>query len=295
MMLPLRFSGDAVALKVEVNDGIEVLGTGFRFLEGPAWNSISHELVFSDIPGNALYTWSEVNAIRMLRQNSFLANGNAFDNQGNLITCEHGTSSVSLMRPDGTREVLAHQWHGKELNSPNDVVVAPDNSYVFTDPPYGRFEKHGIPRKQCLSFQGVFRIAQGQEEAVLLVADFDRPNGLCFSLDRRHLFIDDTSRFHIRKFAVNDDGSISGGTVWTEIARDLPGAPDGMCMSEDGTLWCTGPGGVLLFDETGKKIGMIALPEVVANVAWGGLNGKELFVTASTSLYRIRTRVRGDL
>ncbi|MDD3996389.1 MAG: SMP-30/gluconolactonase/LRE family protein [Sphaerochaetaceae bacterium] len=287
MKLRMEITSTRIFRDANSSRELEVLATGFRFLEGPAWDERLQRLVFSDIPGNGLYQWKEDEGTSLVRANGFLPNGNTFDKDGNLITCEHGTSRVSMTTTDAEYIVLADSYQGVPLNSPNDVVAADDGSYVFTDPPYGRYDKTGIPRMQELPFQGVYRVRRERKEPILLVDDFDRPNGLCFSLDGKRLFVADTARDHIRVFDINDDGSLSKGCVWAEVVRDAPGVFDGIRMSEDGLLWCTGPGGILVYDELARLLGRLFIPEIAANLAWGGPGGRDLFITATTTLYRI--------
>ena len=158
-----------------------VLASGFRFLEGPVWDDANDRLVFSDIPGNALYAWSESGGTVMLRQNSFLANGNAIDARGRMITCEHASSRVSLTDLDGTYVILADSWNGNPLNSPNDVVQGPNGDIYFTDPMPGRCSRVGIPRPAGQPFQGVYRINRRTAETIVQIRDMSKPNGLCFS------------------------------------------------------------------------------------------------------------------
>lgn len=283
------FGSEAIKEYIDPSGELEVIATGFRFLEGPAWDTRLNRLVFSDIPGNALYSWNESEGVTLIRPNSFLANGNTFDSHGNLITCEHGTSRLTMTTPKGDYLVLADSYRGSDLNSPNDVIATPNGFYIFTDPPYGRYAKTGIPRPQQLEFQGVFKVSDKESEDIeLLSDDFDKPNGLCLSLDAEYLYIVDTSRDHIRKFNINDDGTLTGGEVWIEVVRDAPGVFDGIRMSSNGLLWCTGPGGILIYDEQAKLVDRLRIPEIAANLEWGGPQRKDLFITATSSLYLIR-------
>lgn len=271
---------------------IEKLATDFSFVEGPVWDRNAQHLIFSDIAGNRMHVWSERDGIGVYREPSNMANGNAFDAQGRLITCEHATSR--LVREDGDRLiVLASHFEGKELNSPNDVIVKRDQSIYFTDPDSGRKEFWGIPRQRDLPFAGVYRLDQaGRLE--LLADDFEIPNGLCFSLDESHLFVNDTKRRHIRRFSVQQDGTLGGGGVWAELGGgegDRP--PDGMKIDSAGTLFCVGPGGIHLFNQDAARLGVILFPENVANFAWGGPDLTDLYVTAFTSLYRVPLKVPG--
>src|SRR5687767_9516859 len=178
---------------VERQAPVEQLCTGFRFAEGPIWNQAEQCLYFSDMPGDVRRRWSGKDGVVEVRNPSNKCNGMTYDAAGNLYVCEHVTSSLVVERPDGTRQVLATQWQGKELNSPNDVVVRSDGSVYFTDPTYGRMPVFGLERKQDLDFQGVYRVSQDgtlHREA----NDFSQPNGLCLSPDETILYVNDTTR-----------------------------------------------------------------------------------------------------
>jgi gluconolactonase len=224
-----------------------------------------------------------------------------WDTDGRLIVCEHVTSSVVRMDPDGTgsgREVLASHYEGSELNSPNDVVVKRDGAIYFTDPTYGRMPGFGIEREQDLDFQGVYRIPPEGGDPQLLVGDFGQPNGLCFTADEKLLYINDTERTHIRVFDVAGDGSLANGRVLAEGIGtgdiDVGDLVDGMKLDERGNVWVTGPGGVCVFDPDGRQIGTVEVPEPVGNLNWGGPNWDWLFIPASTSVYRVQCRVSGN-
>jgi gluconolactonase len=223
------------------------------------------------------------------------------DNDGRLIVCEHSTSSVVRMDPDGAgsgREVLATHYDGRELNSPNDVVVSSDGAILFTDPTYGRMPGFGIEREQDLDFQGVYRIAPGGGEPELLVDDFAQPNGLCFSPDESLLYINDTDRAHIRVFDVAADGSLQNGRVLADgigtASLEKGDLVDGMKLDERGNVWVTGPGGVCVFNPEGEHIGTVEVPEPVGNLNWGGPDWNWLFIPATSSVYRIECKVSGN-
>lgn len=272
---------------------LEKVCNGFRFLEGPAWHPEEQHLTFSDILGNALYRLGQDGSISMIRKNSWMANGNTYDLQGRLITCEHGTSRVTRCEHDGSITVLASHYHGKELNSPNDVVVKRDGTIYFTDPNSGRGEGYGIPRKQQLDFQGVYRLDPFSGLLTLLVDDFSKPNGLCFTPDESHLLINDTDLQHIRIFPVLSDGTLGTGRVFAELVQDAPGVADGMKFDTGHRLLCSAPGGIQVFDIKGTLICRIYTPETAANFTWGDADLKTLYITATTSLYRIRMQVPG--
>jgi len=193
----------------------------------------------------------------------------------------------------GGTTVLATHHGDKQLNSPNDIVVATSGSIYFTDPGFGRMEFYGVPRPQELPFQGVYRIDGDGARLTLVAEDFAQPNGLCFSLDESRLFINDTERGHIRVFGVEANGDLNGGAVWAATEGAEPGAPDGMKIDSRGNLYCTGPGGIHVFDASGDILGVIATPEECANFTFGDEDLKSLYIAASTSLYRLRVRVPG--
>jgi len=271
----------------------ERLGTGFLFTEGPVWHSTGEFLLFSDMPGDHLRRWSAADGITTFRKPCNKSNGLTYDGQGRLLTCEHATSHVTRTEPDGRIVSIATHYRGKQLNSPNDIVVKRDGGVYFTDPPYGRAEFYGVKREQELDFQGVYRLGPDPRGPELLVDDFDRPNGLCFSLDERRLFINDTARKHIRVFEVTPAGTLRDGQVWAETKGDKPGAPDGMKIDSAGNVYCCGPGGIHVFDADANLREVIETPERAANFAWGDDDLKSLFITASTSLYRIRVSIPG--
>src|SRR6267143_1124032 len=204
---------------VDENADVEQIATGFTFTEGPIWMK-DGSLHFSDMPADKRRRWHPEEGVTVLRDPSNKCNGMTRDNDGSLIVCEHVTSSVVREKPDGTRETLATHWGDKELNSPNDVIVARDGSIVFTDPTYGRMPGFGLEREQDLDFQGVYRIPAGGGELELLVDDFVQPNGLCFSPDESLLYVNDTDRAHVRVFDVGPDGSLSNGRVFAEGIGD---------------------------------------------------------------------------
>ena len=266
---------------------IEKLAGGFHFTEGPVWHKDGF-LLFSDIPANAIVKWQPDGKGSTYREVSGNSNGLTFDREGRLIACEHGNRRVTREEKDGKIAVLASHYQGKRLNSPNDVVVKSDGSIYFTDPPYGV-----EPKDRELDFQGVFRLSP-DGKLTLLADEFDRPNGLAFSPDEKVLYIADSSaRMHVRAFDVKPDGTLAKGRFFAEMKTGEPGAPDGMKVDSKGNLWTTGPGGVWVFDKTGKHLGTIKPPEVPANCAWGNSDGKTLYMTARTGLYRIRTRAQG--
>lgn len=271
----------------------EQVATGFMFTEGPLWHARDGYLLFSDMPGDHLRKWSPSGGVTTFRKPCNQSNGLAWDREGRLIACEHSSSALTRTEPDGRITVLASHYQGKELNSPNDVVVRSDGSIYFTDPTYGRAEYYGRPRECELPFRGVYRVRSDSGALTLLADDFAQPNGLCFSADERRLFVNDTERQHIRVFDVRDDGTLSGGEEWARTVGEGDGGPDGMKIDVESNLYSCGPGGIHVFDPQGTCLGVIRVPEYTANFAWGDADFLSLYITASTSLYRTRTRVPG--
>ena len=278
-----------------VGAGVEYerLADGFMFTEGPQWDPRQQRLLFSDIPGNAIFQWSEAAGVRVFRAPSDMANGLALDRNGRLLCCEHATSRVTRIESDGTVTVIASAFEGAALNSPNDIVLKRDEGIYFTDPTYGRVEYYGVAREPVLAFRGVYRVEPDGTRLTLLADDFAQPNGLCFSLDERQLFVNDTKRMHIRVFDVAADGTLRNGRIWAVLSGDGAGAPDGMKIDSAGNLYCCGPGGIHVLDRFAVALGVIRVPSPVANFTWGDDDLKSLFITATDKLYRIRVRVPG--
>lgn len=271
----------------------EKLATGFQFTEGPLWHAAGRYLLFSDMPGDHLRRWSERDGVTTFRKPCAQSNGLAWDREGRLIVCEHATSRLTRTEANGDITVLASLHAGKELNSPNDVVVKSDGAIYFSDPTYGRNKYYGNPRPLPLDFRGVYRVAPGGGSLSLLVDDFGQPNGLCFSLDETQLYVNDTDRKHIRRFDVREDGTLADGRVWAETTGGGAGAPDGMKIDGAGNIYCCGPGGIHVFAPDAACLGVIRMPEYTANFCFGDDDLRSLYVTASTSLYRLRVATPG--
>ena len=280
-----------------VGGELERVATGFIFTEGPIWNKEGGYLLFSDMPGDVRRRWSEKEGVKEVMKPSNKCNGMTYDADGNLIVCEHVTSTVVRESPDGKRETIASHYQGKELNSPNDVVVANDGSIYFSDPPFGRVPVFGLERERELDFQGVYRVPPGGGDPQLLVDDFETPNGLCFSPDESLLYINDSTRAQIRVFDVKPDGTITKSRMfYDDIGHGTveEGFPDGMKCDERGNIYVSGPDGVWVITPKGEHLGIIRIPEVVGNLTWGGPDWKTLYVAATTSVYRIQMKAAGN-
>ena len=269
---------------------IEQLAGGFGFIEGPVW--LGDYLLFSDIPQNRIVRWQmsahgpEVTTFRTPSGNS---NGLTLDRSGRLIACEHSARRVTRTEIDSTVTVLADNYQGKRLNSPNDIVVRSDGSIYFTDPSFGLAQ---MTVWKELSFNGVYQLAP-DGILNLLADDFTMPNGLAFSPDEQTLYVNDSAHGHIRAFDVNTQGDISNGRVLIKMEGDEPGGPDGMKVDRQGNVYCTGPGGFWIIDQQGKCLAKVRPPESPANFAWGDADWQGFYMTCRTSLYRIRMNVPG--
>ncbi len=275
---------------------VEQVGSGFQFTEGPIWHPKEQCLYFSDIPADTRRRWSAADGVSDVNHPNNKGNGMTLDGALNLYICEHVTSSLIRETPSGERQVLASHWQGKELNSPNDVVVKSDGSIYFSDPSYGRMPVFGLEREQELDFQAVYRLSASGELSCQ-VDDFDQPNGLCFSPDESLLYVNDTTRAHIRVFDVGADGSLSNGRMFAEsIGTGVleEGVVDGMKCDERGNIYVTGPGGFWVFGADGEHLGLIRMSEHSANLNWGGTGWNELYCTCATSVYRITLKVAGN-
>ena len=286
---------DVLAEIIDPEATLEKLGDGFGFLEGLVWRPSEQALHFSDLTKDTRWRWvASSKSCEVTKHPSRMSNGMTLDADDNLLICEHVTNSLVRETKDGTREVIASHHEGKELNSPNDVVTAPDGSIYFTDPPYGRVPGWGIERPQDLDFQGVYRVPAGTKDLQLLITDFEGPNGLAFSPDNSLLYINDTAKGHIRVFDVEPDGGITNGRVFAEnVGRGIPeeGVVDGMKIDERGDVFVTGPEGIWIFSPDGEHLGNIRVAEGVGNFTWGGPDYRTLFIGANTTLYRLPTRV----
>lgn len=278
----------AFARLIDPDTAPRLVAGGFQFTEGPVWHPGDQVLFFSDIPASIRRVLDSAGTVTEIQRPTHKGNGMTFDAEMNLLVCEHETSRVVRIRPDGSEEVLATHFEGRQLNSPNDIVVHGDGSIWFTDPTFGRMEGFGLPRELEMGFQGVYRIPPGGGDLQLLVnrTTFDQPNGLTFSPDERYLYVNDTVQGNIRRFDIEDgrlanERIIASGILDPEIA----GVPDGLKCDAEGNVWTTGPGGLWVYAPSGYLLGKLALPESCANFHWGGPDWRTLYCTASTGVY----------
>jgi gluconolactonase len=267
------------------------LHTGCRWTEGGAYFPAGRYYVFSDIPNDRILRWDETtDVVGVFRHPSGYANGHTVDRRGRLVSCEHGNRRVTRTEPDGSLTVIADQFQGKRLNSPNDVVEASDGSIWFTDPAYGiDTDYEGYQAESEIGGCHVFR-ADPDGTVRIVSDDFARPNGLAFSADESVLYIADTERAHIRRFVVGEGGTLAGGEV---LADCDAGSFDGIRLDSRGRLWAAAHDGLHCFDPDGTLLGKLHVPETVANLTFGGPRRNDLFICATTSVYTIRVNVTG--
>lgn len=255
----------------------QVEGT-YQFTEGPC-EQRDGSLIFSDIPASKLYRVKD-GKVEVFREDAGQPNGNTLDREGRLLTCEHQTRRVRRTEKDGSITILADKYDGKKLNSPNDIICDTKGVIYFTDPPYGI-----RPEQADLDFNGVYRLKEGKLEVI--ARDFTRPNGLVLSPDEKWLYVADTAKGHIRRFAVGSDGAVTGGEEWAKTPN-----PDGLRVDDAGRVWSASRDGVNVISPEGKILEVIPLPQSPANLCFSR-DGKSLFVTARTGVYHVKVSVKG--
>lgn len=271
---------------VPENAQVEEVASGFQFTEGPYWHPDGY-LLFSDIPANTVYRWTPGEGTEVHRRPSGNANGITSDGEGHLLLAQHA-GRISLIEDDGQERVLAHQYRGQRLNSPNDVVVHEDGSVYFTDPPYGVSDEN-----RELDQEGVYRLS-GTGRLELLTDVFERPNGLIFSPDYATLYVNDSQENVIRAFDVEADGSLSNGRIFAEPSDpNAEGGTDGMKIDRSGRLYTTGPGGIWIYGPDGSRIDRIAVDAQCTNLAFGGPENRTLYITTPSTVYAIDLEATG--
>ncbi len=280
------------------NASLDVLASGFRWLEGPVWMGDANCLLFQDIPNNRTLRWTEEQGVSVYRFPSNYANGQTRDRQGRLIACSHRGRCLYRTEYDGTIATLVDRHDGKRLNAPNDVVVKSDGSIWFTDPLYGIANDYEGGRQKSEQPPAVYRFDPQSADIRVVADDFDGPNGIAFSPDERRLYIAESGdqyaerpRQYIRVFDVAADGAtLSGGDVFHKIE---PGFCDGMRVDEGGNVWSSAADGVHCVSPSGELLGKIFVPHRVANLTFGGFAKNRLFIAATNTLYAIYVNCRG--
>lgn len=288
---------------INLNARLVKLWTGAAWAEGPVWFGDAHQLLFSDIPNDRVLRFVPDlsglgGTVSVFRQPASNANGHTRDREGRLVACEHGARRVTRTEHDGRITVLADHWRGKRLNSPNDVVVKSDGTVWFTDPPYGILsDLEGWKAEPEYGGCHLFRLDPTSGELAAAADDFVKPNGLAFSPDEKRLYVADTGGSHdpdgprhIRAFEVGEGNRLDGGAIFASCDAGLF---DGLRVDHAGHVWTGAGDGVHCFAPDGRLLGKILVPEVVANVCFGGPKRNRLFICGTTSLYAVLTLVNG--
>lgn len=283
------------------NVHLERLYTGCRWSEGPVYVPAGRYLLWSDIPNDRVMRWNESDgSVSVFQSPAMNANGHTLDRQGRVISCEHRGRCVSRIEHDGSRAVLASHFQGRRLNSPNDVVVKSDHSIWFTDPTYGIDSNYEGDAGACeIGASQVYRIDPQSGQVSVVIDHMEKPNGLAFSPDEKFLYVVDTGVSHrpdgprdVRRYALSADGCTVQGTGQL-LASASVGLFDGLRVDVEGNLWLGAGDGVHCLDPEGHLIGKIRVPEVVANVCFGGPKRNRLFICGTQSLYSIYVRTSG--
>jgi gluconolactonase len=266
---------------------LETVATGFGFTEGPMWDAAGF-LYVSDETINKIF---RVDADGKKTEVIALGDpdGNTFDRQHRLIDCASVLRAIIEVTPDGKYKILADHFEGKKLNSPNDVIIGPDGAIYFTDPTLDLVEGE----KQEIPYQGVYRL-DDKGNLRLLTKDLTQPNGLAFSPDGKHFYVDDDDKRNIHVYDVASDGSLTNGRIFgEEPGGKHEGVPDGIKVDKNGNLFVTGPKGIWVWDAKGNHLGTIVMPEQPANLTWGDKDYRTLYITATTSVYRLKLKTQG--
>lgn len=280
------------------NAPLVTLGDGFAWLEGPVWFADQDCLLVSDLPNDRILRWSQHGGVSVFRQPAGFPNGHARDMQGRLIGCSHQHRNLTRTEWDGGITVLADQYRGRRLNAPNDVVCRSDGTIWFTDPHYGINTDYEGGKQTPELPPALYRLDPADGSLTIMADDFEGPNGLAFSPDEQQLYVSESGRQfaehptrHIRVFDVREDGRrLSEGRVFHTIS---PGFADGFRLDQDGNVWSSAGDGVHCIAADGTRLGRIAVPFTVSNLAFGGRNRSRLFICASHTLYAVYTNVRG--
>ncbi len=272
---------------IDRNAKLQTIATGFGFTEGPMWDAAGFLYVSDETLNKIVRVSSDGKKEEVISLGD--PDGNTFDRQHRLVDCASVLRAIIAITPDGKYSILADHYEGKKFNSPNDVIVGPDGALYFTDPTLDLV----AGEKQEIPFQGVYRL-DDKGSVQLLTKDLTQPNGLAFSPDGRHFYVDDSEQRNIRVYDVAANGSLTNGRIFgEEPGGKHEGVPDGIKVDKDGNLFVTGPKGIWVWDAQGNHLGTIAMPEQPANLTWGDKDYRTLYITATTSVYRLETKTTG--
>lgn len=286
---------------------MEILDSGFKWSEGPVWVESQHMLLFSDIPNNRINQWTEDGGVKPWLEHSGFpgdsskapepgSNGLCLDQEGHLLMCQHGYRRVAMLdapldHPSDVFKIIADNYHGKKLNSPNDLIVSKSGEVYFTDPPYGLPTQSDTDKTKELAFNGVYKV-KTDGTLVLLLDSLTRPNGIGFSPDEKTLYVGNSDPLKERWYAYDIKGdSLANGRIFHDATADVstgnPGAADGMAVASNGDIFATAPGGIWVFSPDGKILGKLHLPQATANCTFSA-DGKTLFITSGMYLLRLK-------
>ena len=272
---------------IDRNAKLEKVATGFGFTEGPMWDPAGFLYVSDETINKIFRVYPDGKKEEVIALGD--PDGNTFDRKHRLIDCASVLRAIIEVTPDGKYKILADRYEGKKLNSPNDVIVGPDGALYFTDPTLDLVKGE----KQEISFQGVYRLDESGNLR-LLTKDLTQPNGLAFSPDGKHFYVDDDESRNIRVYDVAPDGTLANGRIFGEEPGEKDdGVPDGIKVDQKGNLFITGPKGIWVWDAKGNHLGTIVMPEQPANLTWGDKDYRTLYITATTSVYRLETKTQG--
>ncbi len=286
-----EFKLESLSLKfqelIAADAKLEKVATGFGFTEGPMWDPTGFVYVSDETINKIFRVFPDGKKEEVISLGD--PDGNTFDRQHRLIDCASVLRAIIAITPDGKYKILADHFEGKRLNSPNDVIVGPDGALYFTDPTLDLV----AGEKQDIPFQGVYRLDESGNVR-LLTKDLSQPNGLAFSPDGKRFYVDDSQQRNIRVYEVAADGNLTNGRIFGEEPGGKgDGVPDGMKVDNKGNIFVTGPKGIWLWDAEGNHLGTIVMPEQPANLTWGDPQFGTLYITATTSVYRLKTNTHG--